>query len=161
MANLADFAGMNEVYANVSRKISRRAPPSRSPRCPKAPAWKSKSLCIFNPVGDPLSLPKNMPVGIVILITTVIAGGLGWLIGWWMRRNRAASTTPSDLRLENELRWHLAQREAEVVMKRDQLTQTIDFPRHRAGEPGSRRAGNRGSASRGSVLAHPEHGRRN
>jgi hypothetical protein len=81
-------------------------------------------LCIFNPVGDPLSLPKNMPVGIVILITTVIAGGLGWLIGWWMRRNRPP-TTPSDLRLENELRWHLAQREAEVVMKRDQLTQTM------------------------------------
>ncbi len=65
-----------------------------------------------------------MPVGIVILITTVIAGGLGWLIGWWMGRNRPPAAA-SDLRLENELRRHLAQREAEVVMKRDQLTQTM------------------------------------
>ena len=65
-----------------------------------------------------------MPVGIVILITTVIAGGLGWLIGWWMGRNRPP-TAPADWRLENELRRQLAQREAEVIMKRDQLTQTM------------------------------------
>ena len=65
-----------------------------------------------------------MPVGIVIIITTVIAGGLGLVIGWWLGRSRS-SAVPSDLRLENEWRQQLAQREAEVLMKRDQLTHTM------------------------------------
>ena len=70
-----------------------------------------------------------MPVGIVIIITTVIAGGLGMLIGWWLGRSRSP-TAPSDLRLENEWRRQLAQREAEVVMKRDQLTHTMTSLAH-------------------------------
>ncbi len=42
MTNLADFAGMNEVYAKYLRAISRRARPSRSPRCRKARMWRSR-----------------------------------------------------------------------------------------------------------------------
>jgi hypothetical protein len=65
-----------------------------------------------------------MPLGIIILITAVLAGGLGLLIGWLMGRNRA-SIAPADLRLENELRQILVQREAELMVKRDQLTQMM------------------------------------
>jgi hypothetical protein len=65
-----------------------------------------------------------MPLGIIILITAVLAGGLGLLIGWLIGRNRA-TIAPTDLRLENELRQILVQREVEVMMKRDQLTQMM------------------------------------
>jgi len=40
MTNLADFAGMNEIYANISPAIFRRARPFRSPRCQKARTWR-------------------------------------------------------------------------------------------------------------------------
>jgi hypothetical protein len=65
----------------------------------------------------------------VILITAILAGGLGLLIGWWMGRNRSA-IAPADLRLENELRQILVRREAEVMMKRDQLTQMMTSLAH-------------------------------
>jgi hypothetical protein len=65
-----------------------------------------------------------MPLGIVIVITAVLAGGLGLLLGWRIGRNRQP-TAPADLRLENELRQVLVQREAEITVKRDQLTQMM------------------------------------
>jgi hypothetical protein len=65
-----------------------------------------------------------MPLGIQIACTFVLGGGLGLLVGWLMGRNRISSA-PADLRWENEWRRHLAQREAEVVAKRDQLTQSM------------------------------------
>jgi DNA recombination protein RmuC len=64
-----------------------------------------------------------MPLGISILITAVIAGGFGLLIGLllgWRRQNGA----PADARLENELRQQLTQREAEIVQTREQLSQS-------------------------------------
>ena len=70
-----------------------------------------------------------MLLGMVILITAILAGGLGLLIGWSLGRSRSAMT-PADLRLENELRQVLVQREAEVKVKRDQLTQMMTSLAH-------------------------------
>ena len=64
-----------------------------------------------------------MPLGVVIFITAVIAGGLGLLIGWLIGRGRAP-VAPPDSRLENELRQQLTQREAELAQTREQLSQT-------------------------------------
>jgi len=64
-----------------------------------------------------------MPLGIVILITAVLAGGLGIVLGWLLG-SRKRSIAPSDNRLENELRQQLTQREAELGQTREQLSQT-------------------------------------
>ena len=54
-----------------------------------------------------------MPLALTILITAVLAGGLGLLLGWlWGRGGRA--TVPADSRLEDELRQQVAQRESEL-----------------------------------------------
>ena len=64
-----------------------------------------------------------MSLGAWILITAVIAGGLGLFIGW-MLGSRKQTTAPADTRLENELRQQLTQREAELAQTREQLSQT-------------------------------------
>jgi len=61
-----------------------------------------------------------MPLGIAILITAIVAGGLGLLIGWLVGRGSAAA--PQDSRLEGELRDQLTQRETELSKTRDQLS---------------------------------------
>jgi DNA recombination protein RmuC len=63
-----------------------------------------------------------MSLGIYILITAVVAGGLGLLIGWLMA-SRKQTAAPVDSRLENELRQQLTQRETEVKQTGDQLLQ--------------------------------------
>lgn len=63
-----------------------------------------------------------MPPAFYIVITAIIAGGIGLLIGWLLGGRRAAA--PADGRLENELRQQLAQRETEISQAREQLTQT-------------------------------------
>lgn len=64
-----------------------------------------------------------MPLGITILITAILAGALGLLIGWLLGKSRAP-VAPTDSRLENELRQQLTQRETEISTTREQLTQT-------------------------------------
>jgi DNA recombination protein RmuC len=69
-----------------------------------------------------------MPPGISILITAIIAGGLGLLIGWLIgsrKRNVIALANSNDASpLENELRQQLKQRELELTQIREQLTQS-------------------------------------
>jgi DNA recombination protein RmuC len=65
-----------------------------------------------------------MPIGIVILITAVLAGGIGVVIGWLLGRSGRA-TMAADSRLENELRQQLAQRETEQRTLQEQL-RTLD-----------------------------------
>lgn len=60
-----------------------------------------------------------MPEIVPILIAAVVAGGLGWLIGFLMARRRPG---PADGRLENELRQQLQLREKESQELRQQLT---------------------------------------
>jgi DNA recombination protein RmuC len=57
-----------------------------------------------------------------LFIGLAVGVGLGWLIGWLMGGRRAPA--PTDVRLENELRQQLTQREAEVSQTRSQLSQT-------------------------------------
>jgi len=64
-----------------------------------------------------------MPVGIELAIAFVIGGGLGLLIGW-LFASRKQTVSPSDTRLENELRDQLTQREAELTQIREQLSQS-------------------------------------
>ncbi len=64
-----------------------------------------------------------MPVGLVILITAIIAGALGLLIGWLLG-SRKTIVAPPDPRLENELRQQLAQRESELAQTRGELSQS-------------------------------------
>ena len=64
-----------------------------------------------------------MPEGIVILITAVLAGGLGLFMGWLLGARRQTGA-PADARLENELRQQLAQRETELAQTREQLSQS-------------------------------------
>ncbi len=64
-----------------------------------------------------------MPLGIAILITAVLAGGLGLLIGGLIGRGRA-TMAPADSRLENDLSQRLTQREAELAQTREQLSQS-------------------------------------
>jgi DNA recombination protein RmuC len=65
-----------------------------------------------------------MPLGIVILISAAVAGGLGLLIGWLLGRAQRPAAAPGDSRLENELRQQLIQREAETSGAREQLAQS-------------------------------------
>jgi DNA recombination protein RmuC len=58
-----------------------------------------------------------------IIVTAIIAGGLGLLIGWLIGRSGRATTT-ADSRLENELRQQLSQRETELTQTREQISQT-------------------------------------
>jgi DNA recombination protein RmuC len=67
---------------------------------------------------------NQLPTGIIIVITATVAGGLGLLIGWLWGRARTPAAAPVDLRLENELRQQLIQRELETAATREQLTQT-------------------------------------
>src|ERR1039457_2257161 len=64
-----------------------------------------------------------MPLGFVILITAVVAGGLGLLVGWLLA-SRKQTVATADGRLENELRQQLAQRETDLGQTREQLSQT-------------------------------------
>ena len=64
-----------------------------------------------------------MPLGIQLAIAFVIGGGLGWLVGWLLG-SRKQTAAPADVRLENELRQQLAQREAELNQTREQLSQS-------------------------------------
>jgi len=64
-----------------------------------------------------------MTLETTILITAVIAGGLGVLAGWLLGRS-GRPNSPADARLENELRQQLAQRESELAQSREQITQT-------------------------------------
>ena len=57
----------------------------------------------------------NLPVGIQWLIAALVGGALGYLIGWFKGRSRAASL---DSRLEYELREQTAQRETELTQTR-------------------------------------------
>ena len=61
-----------------------------------------------------------MPFGITILITTVIAGGLGLGVGWLLG-SRKQTFAPADSRLEVDLQQRLAQREAEQKELQTQL----------------------------------------
>ena len=63
----------------------------------------------------------NLPVGIQWLIAALVGGALGYLIGWFKGRSRAAAP---DSRLENELRQQTAQRETELTQTREQLSQS-------------------------------------
>jgi DNA recombination protein RmuC len=64
-----------------------------------------------------------MQPGTSILITAVIAGGLGLFVGWLIG-SRKQTVAPADSRLENELRQQLTQREAELNQSREQLSQS-------------------------------------
>lgn len=61
-----------------------------------------------------------MSVGAYILITAIVAGGLGLFIGCLLGA-RKQTVAPSDARLENELRQQLTQREAEQKELQTQL----------------------------------------
>jgi len=63
-----------------------------------------------------------MSLGITLLITAVVAGALGLLIGWLIG-SRQATAAPADGRLETELRQQLVQREAEWRQTAEGLTQ--------------------------------------
>ena len=64
-----------------------------------------------------------MSAGAYLFLGLVLGGGLGLLIGWLLGRVRAP-IAPADLRLENELRQQLTQRETELGQTREQLSQT-------------------------------------
>jgi DNA recombination protein RmuC len=64
-----------------------------------------------------------MPFGIYIIITAAIAGGLGFLIGWLLGGRRQTSA-PADSRLEADLQQRLTQRESELNVTREQLSQS-------------------------------------
>src|SRR5476651_465596 len=63
-----------------------------------------------------------MPVGIQLAIAFAIGGGLGLFIGWLLGARRQ-TITPSDARLENELRQQVGQRETELTQLRAQLSE--------------------------------------
>ena len=61
-----------------------------------------------------------MPLGIDLLIALLIGGALGFFIGWIKGRSRAAAP---DVRLENELREQVKQRELELEKLRGQISE--------------------------------------
>ena len=63
-----------------------------------------------------------MSVGAYLFIGFAVGGGLGWLIGWLLG-TRKQTVAPADARLENELRQQLAQREAELNLTRELISQ--------------------------------------
>jgi DNA recombination protein RmuC len=63
-----------------------------------------------------------MPLGIQLLIAFAAGGLLGFFFGWLKARGHDA--TPTDNRLENELRQQVGQRETELARLRAQLTET-------------------------------------
>lgn len=63
-----------------------------------------------------------MSNGTCIFLGLIVGGGLGLLIGWLLG-SRKQIAAPTDLRLENELRQQLAQRESELKQTGEQLTQ--------------------------------------
>jgi len=56
-----------------------------------------------------------------IAVAFAVGGGVGFAIGWLLNNRRVS---PADSRLENELRQQLAQRDSELKLSDDQLTQT-------------------------------------
>jgi DNA recombination protein RmuC len=64
-----------------------------------------------------------MSLGEQLAIAFIIGGLLGLLIGWLYGRGRGGAT-PSDSRLEAELRQQITQRETELAREREQLAQT-------------------------------------
>ncbi|HEY5041470.1 MAG TPA: DNA recombination protein RmuC [Verrucomicrobiae bacterium] len=73
-----------------------------------------------------------MPLGIVILITAIIAGGLGLLIGWLLGRGRA-TVVPADSGLIDELRQQAKQH----VEKQRTLQEQLLALNQRNGELGA------------------------
>ena len=63
-----------------------------------------------------------MSLGLQLLLTFLVGGGLGWLIGWLMARGKQ-SVAPSDQRLENELRQQRDQLDDELTQLRGEATQ--------------------------------------
>ncbi len=74
-----------------------------------------------------------MPLGIAIVITATIAGGLGLLVGWLIG-SRKQTVAPADARLENELREQVKQREAELRSEREQANANAARLEKRNGE---------------------------
>jgi len=68
-------------------------------------------------------MPLGISILITILITTVMAGGLGLLVGWVLG-SRKRTVAPADARLETELRQQLDQRKTEMEQTRERLSQT-------------------------------------
>ena len=64
-----------------------------------------------------------MPLAATILITAILAGALGAVIGWLVGRG-GRETAPADSRLEDELRQQVLQRDAELTQLRGELSQT-------------------------------------
>ena len=83
-------------------------------------------------------------LGIQLVIAFVIGGGIGLLVGWLLG-GRKQTVAPSDARLENELRQQLAQRESEITQTREQLSQSKNFARDRAGKSGGGGKNSRGT----------------
>ena len=83
-----------------------------------------------------------MSLGASILITAVIAGGLGLFIGWLIGSRKQTAHSADD-RLENELRQQLTQRETELGADARTAVASQNFPRHRPGESGRRRKNSR------------------
>lgn len=73
--------------------------------------WKSKSSLIF-----------EMPLGFHWIIAGLIGALLGFAFGWLFARGQR-TVTPSDNRLENELRQQVGQRETELNQLRSQLSE--------------------------------------
>lgn len=62
-----------------------------------------------------------MPLGVQLAIAALVSAGLGFLIGWLVGSRK---TSPTDNRLEGELRQQLAIRENELLQLREQASQT-------------------------------------
>jgi Uncharacterized protein conserved in bacteria len=80
---------------------------------------------------------NEWPKGVVFLLGLFTGGLLGFAFGWLYARGRTV-VSPSDGRLENELRQQLSQRESELNQLRGQFTETSNA---RAGAEASRAAG--------------------